>query len=271
MKLWEIFAVINIMTFVFRLIGRRVYHFFYHLGSFGEMLWQTFKSLSDFRTYSSLVGEQMMRIGIQSIPIVIYIAAFAGMVTAIQSSENFDQFVPPYLIGFVVEKSILRELAAVLTALVLAGRVGASIAAELGTMRVTEQIDALETLAFNPVSYLIVPRVIAGTFMFPVLVVFAAFIGMTAGWLTSIVVMDITSVEFLKGARQFADNKDFVLPLAKSVLFGMFITLIACYQGFNSKGGAEGVGTAATNAAVTSCLMVLFLDFLIATLILFKL
>ncbi len=258
------------MTFVFRLLGKQVYNFFYHLGCFGGLVWQTIKSLSDFGTYGKLLGEQMMRIGIQSIPIVIYIAAFAGMVTAIQSSENFDQFVPPYLIGFVVEKSILRELSAVLTSLVLAGRVGAAIAAEIGTMRVTEQIDALETLAFNPISYLVVPRFIAGTFMFPALTIFAGFIGVSAGWITSIFVMDISTVEFFKGARQFADNKDFILPMAKSVLFGMTITLIACYQGFNSRGGAEGVGAAATKAAVTSCLMVLFLDFLIAALILFK-
>jgi len=258
------------MTAVFRLLGRRFFRFFFHLGSFGDLLWRTIKSLSDFRTYGSLIGEQMMRVGVQSIPIVIYIAAFAGMVTSIQSSENFDQFVPSYLIGFVVEKGVLRELAAVLTGLVLAGRVGASIAAELGTMRVTEQIDAIETLAFNPVSYLIVPRVLAGTVMFPVLTIFAGVIGVVAGWLTAIVVMDVTTAEFFKGARQFVDNKDFILPMAKSVLFGAAITLIACYQGFNSKGGAEGVGNAATNAAVTSCLMVLFLDFLIAALILFK-
>jgi phospholipid/cholesterol/gamma-HCH transport system permease protein len=258
------------MTSVITFIGYKIYGFFYHIGCFGSLLGQTFQSLKDFRTYSNLIGDQTMRIGIQSVPIVIYIAAFAGMVTSIQSSENFDQFVPPYMIGFVVEKSMLRELSAVLTALVLAGRVGASIAAEIGTMRVTEQIDALETLAFNPVSYLVVPRVIAGTVMFPVLTIFAGIIGMIAGWLTSIAVMNVTTVEFFKGARAFADNKDFILPMAKSILFGFSITLIACYQGFNSKGGAEGVGTAATKAAVISCLMVLFLDFLIAALILFK-
>lgn len=234
------------------------------------MLGQTVRALSDFRTYGNLLGEQMMRIGIQSIPIAIYIAAFAGMVTAIQSAENFDEFVPAYLIGFVVEKSVMREIAAVLTALVLAGRVGASIAAEIGTMRVTEQIDALETLAFNPIAYLVVPRVIAGIVMFPVLTTFAGFFGMIAGWLTAITVMDISTVEFVKGAREYADNKDFILPMVKSVLFGLAITSIACYQGFISKGGAEGVGNAATKAAVTSSLMVLFLDFLIAVLVLFK-
>ncbi|MFQ5677453.1 MAG: MlaE family ABC transporter permease [bacterium] len=258
------------MTAVFAFLGRRVYSFFYHLGCFGNLVGQTFKAFADFSTYGSLIGTQMMRIGIESIPIVIYIAAFAGMVTSIQSSENFGEFVPQYLIGFVVEKGVLRELAAVLTALVLAGRVGASIAAEIGTMRVTEQIDALETLAFNPVSYLIVPRVIAGTVMFPVLTVFAGLIGVVAGWIVAIIVMDVTTFEFFKGARELFDNKDVILPMAKSLLFGCSITLIACYQGFNSKGGAEGVGAAATKTAVISCLMVLFLDFLIAALILFK-
>ncbi|MFQ5636539.1 MAG: MlaE family ABC transporter permease [bacterium] len=258
------------MTFVIRIFGKKIYSFFYHIGCFGDMLWQTIKALKDVGTYASLIGGQMMRIGIQSIPIVIYIACFAGMVTAIQSSENFDQFAPPYLIGFVVEKGVLRELSAVLTSLVLAGRVGASIAAEIGTMRVTEQIDALETLAFNPISYLVVPRVIAGTVMFPVLTIFAALIGVTGGWLTSLVVMDVSTFEFFKGARAYFDNKDVILPMVKSVLFGASITLIACYQGFNSQGGAEGVGNSATKAAVVSCLMVLFLDFLIAALILFK-
>jgi phospholipid/cholesterol/gamma-HCH transport system permease protein len=258
------------MTFVLTYFGKRIGKFFYHLGCFGSLLWQTIRALRDFGTYSNLIGDQMMRIGIQSIPIVIYIAAFAGMVTSIQSSENFDEFVPAYLIGFVVEKSVLRELSAVLTSLVLAGRVGASIAAEIGTMRVTEQIDALETLAFNPISYLIVPRVISGTLMFPVLTIFAAFIGVLTGWVTAIFAMDVTTYEFFKGARQYVDNKDFILPMAKSVLFGFSITLISCYQGFNSRGGAEGVGAAATSAAVVSCLMVLFLDFLIAALVLFK-
>ncbi len=257
------------MTYVINFLSKRIFRFFYHIGCFGDLLWQTIRAFGDFKTYSSLIAGQMMRIGIQSIPVVIYIAAFAGMVTAIQSSENFDEFVPPYLIGMVVEKGVLRELSAVLTSLVLAGRVGASVAAEIGTMRVTEQIDALETLAFNPVSYLVVPRVIAGTTMFPVLTVFAAFIGIIAGWQTSIFLMDISTFEFFKGARMYFDNKDVILPMAKSILFGAAITLVACYQGFNSKGGAEGVGAAATKAAVISCLMILLLDFLLAALILF--
>lgn len=257
------------MTYVFRFLGRKFYLFFYHLGCFGDLVLQTCKALGDIKTYSTLIPEQMMRIGIQSIPVVVYIAAFAGMVTSIQSSENFTNFVPLYIIGMVVEKGVLRELAAVLTALVLAGRVGAAIAAEIGTMRVTEQIDALETLAFSPVSYLIVPRVIAGTIMFPVLTIFAALVGVIAGWLTAIALIDVTTFEFFKGARMFFINKDVILPMGKSTLFGAAVTMVACYQGFNSKGGAEGVGAAATNAAVISCLLILFLDFLLAALILF--
>lgn len=257
------------MTYVIGLLGKRVYGFFYHLGKFGDLVWQTIKSYGDVKTYASLVAPQMMRIGVQSIPVVVYIAAFAGMVTAIQSSENFTDFVPLYIIGLVVEKGVLRELAAVLTGLVLAGRVGAAIAAEIGTMRVTEQIDALETLAFNPISYLIVPRVTAGTIMFPVLTIFAALVGVIAGWLTAVSVMDVTTFEFFKGAKLFFVNKDVVLMLGKSVLFGAAVTMVSCYQGFISKGGAEGVGSAATNAAVISCLLILFLDFLLAALILF--
>ena len=258
------------MTIIISALGKRLGHFFYHIGCFGYLLWQTFKALKDFKTYSTLIGSQMMRIGTQSIPIVIYVAAFAGMVTALQSAENFGEFVPLYMIGMVVEKGVLRELSAVLTALVLAGRVGASIAAEIGTMRVTEQIDALETLAFNPISYLIVPRVIARVVMFPVLTVFAALIGVISGWFAAINIMDVTTFEFFKGTKMYFMTKDVILPMGKSVLFGAAITLVACYQGFNSKGGAEGVGAAATNAAVISCLMILLLDFLLAALILFK-
>lgn len=257
------------MTFVFNFLGKRLYYFFYHLGRFGDLVWQTFKAFTDVKTYFTLIAGQMIRIGIQSIPVVVYIAAFAGMVTSIQSSENFTEFVPLYIVGMVVEKGVLRELAAVLTALVLAGRVGAAIAAEIGTMRVTEQIDALETLAFNPISYLIVPRVLAGTVMFPVLTIFAALVGVIAGWLTAVAIMDVTTFEFFKGAKMFFVNKDVILPLGKSFLFGSAVTMVACYQGFNSKGGAEGVGNAATNAAVISCLLILFLDFLLAALILF--
>lgn len=231
-------------------------------------MYRTIISFADARTWAGLVAEQMMKIGVQSLPVVLYISMFMGMVTSLQAIHQFTQTVPLYIAGTVVQKAVLQELAAAMTALVLAGRVGASIAAEIGTMKVTEQIDALEAMAFNPVSYLVVPRLIAGMVMLPVLAAFAAFIAMISGWLTAISLADITTVEFFKGARQYVNWRDFALPLSKSILFGASIIMVACYQGFNAKQGAEGVGEAATKAAVAACLMILTLDFVMATVIL---
>lgn len=231
-------------------------------------MYRTIISFADARTWGGLVVEQMMKIGVQSLPVVLYISLFMGMVTSLQAIHQFTQTVPLYIAGTVVQKAVLQELAAAMTALVLAGRVGASIAAEIGTMKVTEQIDALEAMAFNPVSYLVVPRLIAGMVMLPVLAAFAAFIAMVSGWLTAVSLADITTVEFFKGAKQYVNWRDFALPLSKSILFGASIIMVACYQGFNAKQGAEGVGEAATKAAVSACLMILTLDFVMATVIL---
>jgi phospholipid/cholesterol/gamma-HCH transport system permease protein len=252
----------------FRFLGKQFLRFLYHVGSFGKLAYRTLLALADVRTYAGLVVEQMMRIGIRSLPIVAYISIFMGMVTALQSVKQFTQTVPMYISGTVVEKAILQELASAMTALVLAGRVGAAIAAEIGTMKVTEQIDALEAMAFNPVAYLVVPRLIAGMVMVPVLTVFAAFIGMISGWITAISLSDLTTFEFFKGVKMYVSWRDFALPLSKSVLFGASIIMVACYQGFNARQGAEGVGAAATNAAVSACLLILTLDFVMAKVIL---
>lgn len=256
------------MISVIRFLGDKLLNFLFHVGSFGKLIYQTVRAMTDVRTYAGMVAEQMMRIGVQSLPIVAYISLFMGMVTALQSVKQFTQTVPLYITGTVVEKAILQELASAMTALVLAGRVGAAIAAEIGTMRVTEQIDALEAMAFNPISYLVVPRLIAGLVMVPVLTVFAAFIGMIAGWLTAISLADITTYEFFKGAKLYVNWRDFALPLSKAALFGASIIMVACYQGLNTRQGAEGVGSAATNAAVSACLLILTLDFVMAKVIL---
>jgi len=252
----------------FTFLGSQIYRFFYHTGSFSILVYRTVLALREFKTYSSLVAPQMVRIGINSMPVVLYIAAFAGMVTSVQSASQFTEYVPLYIAGTVVGKSVMQELSAVLTALVLSGRVGASIAAEIGTMKVTEQIDALEAMAFNPVAYLVVPRVVAGVVMLPVLTVFAGAVGIVSGWLAAINLMNLTTYEFFKGLKMFFTPRDYILPLSKSVLFGLSITLVACYQGFQAKRGAEGVGMAATKAAVVSSLAILLLDFVMATVIL---
>jgi phospholipid/cholesterol/gamma-HCH transport system permease protein len=165
-----------------------------------------------------------------------------------------------YFVGTLVEKTITMELAPVLTGLALAGRVGANIAAELGTMRVTEQIDALETLSYDPQSYLVVPRVLAGTVMFPVVVGAAMVTGVLSGWLTSVALLDISSAEFVKGLRLFFSEFDVRYGLVKSASFGFMVTLIGSIRGLRAQGGAEGVGRAATSAVVYSAVMILVLD-----------
>jgi phospholipid/cholesterol/gamma-HCH transport system permease protein len=152
------------------------------------------------------------------------------------------------------------ELAPVLTGLALAGRVGANIAAELGTMKVTEQVDALETLGYDPVAYLVVPRILAGILMFPIVVGAAMFVGLGAGWAASLGLLDMTTSEFLKGARLFFDGFDVRYGLVKSASFGFAVTLLGCTNGLRAKGGAQGVGSSATQAVVQSAVMILVLD-----------
>ena len=212
--------------------------------------------------------RQIAEIGFKSQPVVIVTGAFTGAVLAAQSLFQFSTLNMETGAGALVSVAMLRELGPSITALMLAGRVGASMAAEIGTMKVTEQVDALEAMAFSPIAYLVVPRLIAGMVMVPVLSIIAAFIGMISGWLAAISLADLTTFEFFKGARAYVSWRDFALPLAKSLLFGISIIMVACYQGLNSKQGAEGVGRAATNAAVSACLMILTLDFIMAKVIL---
>jgi phospholipid/cholesterol/gamma-HCH transport system permease protein len=167
---------------------------------------------------------------------------------------------PLYFVGTLVGKTMVLELGPVLTGLALSGRVGANIAAELGTMRVTEQIDALETLAYDPVAYLVVPRVIAGALMFPVVVMLANAVGIAAGWGTALSLLDMSSQEFLKGLQLFFRPWDVQFSMIKSVTFGIVVTAVGCAFGYHCRGGAEGVGNAATRAVVFSSMILLALD-----------
>ncbi len=256
------------MTALSELILNALLKFLHHVGCFGKLIYQTFLAFVDFRTYREHVVPQMMRIGIMSLPIVGYISIFMGMVVALQAVKQFTQTVPLYIAGTVVEKAVLQELSSAMTALVLAGRVGAAIAAEIGTMKVTEQIDALEAMAFNPISYLVVPRLIAGLVMVPVLTAFSALIAFVSGWYTAISLTELTTFEFFKGAKLYTTWKDFALPFTKSFMFGFSIIMVSCYQGFNTEQGAEGVGRSTTKAVVTASLMILTLDFVMAKIIL---
>ena len=199
-------------------------------------------------------------LGVGSLPIGIFIAIFTGIVLAMLANYSVGNLVPPYFVGTLVQKTVTLELAPVLTGLALAGRVGANIAAELGTMRVTEQIDALETLTFDPMSYLVVPRVLAATLMFPVVVGIAMLVGVASGWLAAIGLLDITTPQFLKGVRIFFVDFDVRYGLVKAASFGAAVSLIGCRAGLTTEGGAQGVGRNATRAVVISAVMILVLD-----------
>jgi phospholipid/cholesterol/gamma-HCH transport system permease protein len=241
-------------------LSSRVATFLSSIGAVGHFVADFGLSLGDVRTWSSLLVKQMRRIGVDSVPIALFIAAFTGVVLALQASYTFTGAVPLYFVGTLVGKTLMLELGPVLTGLALAGRVGANIAAELGTMKVTEQVDALETLAFNKFSYLVAPRVLAAGMMFPVIVALATALGVVTGWITAINLLDLSSFEFFKGLRQFYQFKDVWFGLVKSVSFGFVIALIGCLKGLGADGGAEGVGRAATEAVVAGAAMILVLD-----------
>ncbi len=223
-------------------------------------MFDVLRSMRDMDVWVPRTVVQMRRLGVQSVPIALFIATFTGIVLALLSSYSFSGAVPLYFVGTLIGKTIMMELAPVLTGLALAGRIGANIAAELGTMRVTEQVDALETLAFNPLSFLVVPRVLAATVMVPLVVALAMAVGVTSGWITAISLLDLTTPEFLKGLRLFYEFKDIWFGLVKSASFGLGIAAIGSFKGLRTGGGAEGVGRATTEAVVISASMILVLD-----------
>jgi phospholipid/cholesterol/gamma-HCH transport system permease protein len=218
------------------------------------------RAVADVRTWAPHVVPQMRRLGVDSVPIALFIAIFTGIVLALLSKYIFTGAVPLYFVGALVGKTIMMELGPVLTGLALAGRVGANIAAEVGTMRVTEQVDALETLAYNPRSYLVVPRVLAGILMFPVVTSLAVGVGVAAGWITAVNLLDLSTLEFVKGLRLFYRFKDIWFGLVKAASFGAAVTLAGCLMGLATRGGAEGVGRNTTRAVVFGCEAILVLD-----------
>ncbi len=244
----------------FRWLGRSVMDTSAQIGQWGGLGVQTLRGLQRVDIWGRLLLGQMAKIGVDSIPIGLFIAAFTGVVMALQASYTFTGSVPLYFVGALVGKTMIVELGPVLTGLALSGRVGANIAAELGTMRVTEQIDALETLAYDPVAYLVVPRVLAGVLMVPIVVILSTIIGVSAGWITSLYLLDMSTPEFMKGLRLFFEPWDVQFAVIKSLSFGLTITSIGCFFGFTTRGGAEGVGLSTTRAVVVSSMVILVLD-----------
>jgi phospholipid/cholesterol/gamma-HCH transport system permease protein len=241
-------------------VGRSTLGALTDFGRFSRFTAETARALPDVRTWVGLTVVQMRRLGVNSLPIALFLAAFTGIVMALQASYTFTGAIPVYFVGTLVGKTLILELGPVLTGLALSGRVGANIAAELGTMRVSEQIDALETMAYNPVSYLVVPRVVASTIMVPLIVIFATVLGITAGWITAINLLDMSTQQFVRGLQLFHDPFDIYFSVIKSTSFGLVIALVGCYQGFHTEGGAEGVGVATTRAVVVASMLILVLD-----------
>ena len=212
---------------------------------------------------------QLYKIGVLSFPIVLLVSLFTGMVLALQSAYQLTKMNAQIYISSLVALSIVRELGPVLTALVVAGRVGASITAELGTMKVTEQIDALETLAANPVKYLVVPRFLALCLMLPILTIYADFFGIIGGYIIGVYKLLIGSTIYIKMTYDPLMFKDVFTGLFKSFIFAIIICIVSCYEGFRTEGGAEGVGKATTLSVVTSFILIIAADCLFTALFYF--
>ncbi|MGB0695492.1 MAG: MlaE family ABC transporter permease [Rhodospirillaceae bacterium] len=213
-----------------------------------------------------LVGRQMLEIGYYSLPVVGLTAIFTGMVLALQSHTGFARFSAEGAVATVVVLSMTRELGPVLAGLMVAGRIGAAMAAEIGTMRVTEQIDALQTLSTNPYQYLVAPRLIAGLTMLPLLVLVADIIGVFGGYLIGTYKLGFNPSNYIARTWEFLEPVDVISGLVKAAVFGFLIALMGCYNGYYSRGGAQGVGQATTNAVVTASILILVSNYMITEL-----
>ena len=248
-------------------LGRRSSSFIREMGSVLIFTGQTFRWTVSRPFYLKNLLKQMEQIGVNSVPVVLTTAISTGMVLALQSYTGFKRFGAQSLIGAVVSLSMTRELGPVLTGLMVAGRAGASMAAELGTMRVTEQIDALYTLATNPMKYLVVPRFLASTIMMFFLTALGMYIGIAGGYFVGVKVLGTNPVTYFDQSVNNTEVSDIWYGLIKALVFGAVVGIIGCYKGFNTDGGAEGVGKATTGAVVMSCMLILILDYFLSALL----
>src|SRR5712664_3503565 len=251
-----------------RLIARWSLRTADHAGRFSFLIADMFRGLAEWRIWVPRTLEQATAVGYGSLFIVLLVAGFAGAVTSLQTGHQFPGTLPLYIAGGVISESVILELGPVLTALILAGRIGARYAAELGTMRVTEQIDALESLGRSPMTHLILPRCIAGLIMIPALVMFANACGFFFGWFAAKQSLGISNADFEYGARYFFKSFDLWYSAIKALFFAAAVTVIPCYIGFNTQQGAEGVGKATTQAVVAASVVVLLLDLVLAQVLL---
>jgi phospholipid/cholesterol/gamma-HCH transport system permease protein len=220
--------------------------------------------------YPRLVGRALMEIGFYSLPVVALTALFTGMVLALQSYTGFSRFNAESAIASVVVLSVTRELGPVLAGLMVAGRAGAAMAAELGTMRVTDQIDALSTLSTQPMKYLVAPRLLAGIIALPLLVALADILGVMGGFIVATLKLGFNPNTYLISTFSNLQTQDVVSGLIKAAVFGFLIALMGCFNGYRSKGGAQGVGSATTSAVVSASILILALDYVLTQVLFVK-
>ena len=254
----------NITTRGFVYLRRRAFDWVAEVGRIAMLVGDTFRALGRGMRSVGLLVDEMHAIGVESLMLVLIVSLFTGAVAAVQAAYQFSTVVPLKYIGSVIMRSVIIELGPVLTALIVGGRVGAAIAAELGTMRVTEQIDALEAMAINPVRYLVVPRVVGAIVMLPILTMIANGIAIFGGYVVSVTTVGVSTHTYVTGLKDFFYMKDLWSGIIKSVFFGAIIGWMGCYYGFRTEGGAEGVGVATTRAVVSSCVLVLISDYVLA-------
>jgi len=242
------------------------------ISTFGSLTIMTFKSFIAIRkapNYINQIIEQFIYIGRESLPIVLLTSTFIGLAMGVQIGIQMTGFTPHWMAGGLVLRTMLIDIGPVMLGLILAGRVSAGIAAELGTMKVTEQIDALRSFAIDPIEYLITPRLIAAMFAVPTLLVFANLVGVLAGYFSTYLSIDLSWAAFVKGMRYFFYIKDVETSIIKSFLFGIVIVIFGAFYGLNSLRGAKGVGKATTLAVVWASVVILILDYLVSAVLFF--
>jgi phospholipid/cholesterol/gamma-HCH transport system permease protein len=248
-------------------LGRTILNFLREFGQVSILLFEIIKSFTFIPRSRKIIFYQMEHIGVNSLPLVLIIAVFTGAVAAWQAAYQLKGIAPLSFLGGATSRAIITELGPVLTGIVIAGRVGASIAAELGTMKVTEQIDALETMAVNPIRYLAMPRFLAAILMMPVLLIFANVIAVGGAFVVSNYFLDVTFNTFFVSVKRFFLMQDLIGGLIKTVFFGGVTALLGCHIGFRTEGGAEGVGQATIRSFVLSAASILIVDYLLWMLI----
>ncbi|MCJ7555017.1 MAG: ABC transporter permease [Ignavibacteriaceae bacterium] len=244
-------------------LGKGTLEFLREFGQVSNLLWGIIKSFKQIPRSRKLILFQMEHIGVNSLPLVLIIAVFTGAVAAWQAAYQLKGIAPLSFLGGATSRAIITELGPVLTGIVIAGRVGASIAAELGTMKVTEQIDALETMAISPIRYLAMPRFLAAVIMLPILVIFANLIAIMGAYIVSDYFLGVSFAVFFNSVKRFFVFSDLIAGLVKTLFFGGVTALLGCHIGFRTEGGAEGVGLATIRSFVMSAALILILDYLL--------